>query len=193
MEFLVEVSARHIHLSDNAICKLFGDGYKLTPKKDLSQPGQFVCEERLEIVGNRGSIKNVAILGPSRSKVQVEISMTDSRKIGISTEIRDSGNISGTAGCKLIGPKGELKINEGVIIAQRHIHMLPSDAQRFSVQDGQIVSVKINSQLRKVIFGDVLIRVNPLYSLAMHIDTDEANAAGVVCPTYGRIVKDIVL
>ena len=188
MNILVETSARHIHLSRKDKDILFGKNYELSAKKELSQPGQFVCNEKVEIVGKVGSIKNVSVLGPLRSETQVEISLTDSRKLGITTQIRESGNISGTAGCKIIGPNGEITINEGVIIAKRHIHMTPKDAMHFNVKDGENVWVKVQTKNRSVIFGDTVIRVSDMYSLAMHIDTDESNAAGISEMVFGNIV-----
>jgi len=188
MKFIVETSARHVHLSQEDLEKLFGEGAKLTYKKELSQPGQYACEERVTIVGPKNSISNVIILGPVRSSTQVEVSLTDARTLGITAPVRESGHTEGTPGCKIIGPKGEIEIKEGVIAAKRHIHMTPEDAEKFGVKDKDIVSVKIESE-RSTIYGDVVVRVSPKFALAMHIDTDEANAACVSCPCYGEIVK----
>ncbi len=187
---LVETSARHIHLSRKALDILFGEGYELTPKKELSQPGQFACEERVTVVGPKKELAGVSILGPVRPDTQLELSLTDARSIGISAPIRESGDIKGSAGCKLVGPKGELEISEGVIIAKRHIHMTPEDAELFGVKDTQVVKVAVESNDRSLIFGDVVVRVSPKYALAMHIDTDESNAAGMAPGTMGEVITD---
>lgn len=187
-EVLVETSARHIHLSREAVDHLFGEGYELTNKKDLSQPGQFACAEKLTVVGPKGSLK-ASILGPVRSASQVELSLTDARAIGVSAPIRESGDIAGSAGCKLVNPENgrELELAEGVIAAKRHIHLTPKDAEEIGVKDKQTVSVKINSE-RTTIFGDVVIRVSEKFAPAMHIDTDEANAACAFGQIYGVII-----
>ena len=177
--FIVETSARHVHLSEADLRTLFGEGYELKFRKDLSQPGQFATFDKVDIVGPKRTLSGVTILGPTRIQTQVEISLTDARSIGISAPIRESGDLGGSAPCKVIGPCGEVELSEGVIIAMRHIHMLPEDAERLGVKDKQIVNVKIASPERSTIFGDVLVRVTPTSALAMHIDTDEANAAGI--------------
>ncbi len=188
MKVVIEVSARHIHLSREAVDILFGEGYELTPKRFLSQPGQFLSEEKVEIVGPRNSIKKVSVLGPLRNKTQVELSMTDARMTGIDTVIRESGDLSGTAGCEIIGIKGKYRIKEGVIIAKRHIHMTPKDAEKYNLKDGQDIAVKISDKLRSLIFGNVVVRVSEKFSLACHIDTDEANAAGIKSETFGEMI-----
>ncbi|MBQ4598537.1 MAG: phosphate propanoyltransferase [Clostridia bacterium] len=188
-KFLVETSARHVHLSEADIETLFGKGHTLTHKKDLSQPGQYACEERVTLVGPKKPIANVIILGPARKATQVELSFTDARTLGVSAPVRESGDVAGSAGCKIVGPAGEIDLNEGVIIAKRHIHMTPDDAAKFGVADKDIVSVKLDSDGRKTVFGDVVVRVNPTFALAMHIDTDEANAACAFGEFYGEIVK----
>ncbi len=188
-EFIVETSARHVHLTEKDFKTLFGENATLTRKKDLSQPGQYACEERVEVVGPKKSIANVSILGPFRKQSQVEISMTDARSIGISAPVRESGDLVNTPGCKLIGPVGELELNEGVIVAKRHIHATNKDAQELKVKDKDIVSVKINSNGRSLIFDDVVVRVSDSYALAMHIDTDESNAAACARDQKGFIVK----
>lgn len=188
-KILVETSARHVHLTEKDIETLFGEGAKLTLKKDLSQPGQFACEERVTIVGPKKSISNVIILGPARSATQVEVSLTDARTLGISAPVRESGDISGSGACKIVGPAGEIEIECGVIAAKRHIHLTPSDADEIGVSDKQIVSVKISSQDRSLIFNDVVVRVNKNFAAAMHIDTDESNAACAFGECYGEIVK----
>lgn len=188
MKIPIEVSAHHVHLSEKAFQALFGEG-NLILKRCLSQPGQFVCEEKVEVVGDRGSIKNISVLGPFRDRTQVELSVTDMRKLDIDIHIRESGDLSGSSGCKIIGSKGEYKINEGVIAAKRHIHMSPKDAMVYGVEDKQVVDLKIDSQDRALVFGDVVVRVSSEYSLACHLDTDEANAAGIVKDTFGQIIK----
>ena len=188
-KFLVETSARHVHLSEADIETLFGKGYTLTHKKDLSQPGQYACEERVTLVGPKKPIANVIILGPARPATQVELSFTDARTLGVTAPVRESGDVAGSAGCKLVGPAGEVEIAEGVIVAKRHIHMTPADAEKLGVFDKEIVSVKLDSNGRSTVFGDVVVRVNPNFALAMHIDTDEANAACAFGEFYGEIVK----
>lgn len=185
---LVETSARHVHLSAEHIEALFGKGATLTHKKDLSQPGQFACEERVTIVGPKKSIANVIILGPARKASQVEISFTDARTLGITAPVRESGDIAGTPGCKLVSANGEVDLTEGVIIAKRHIHMTPADAEAMGVSDKEVVKVKINSE-RTTEFDDVVVRVSPSFALAMHIDTDEANAACAFGTCYGEVIK----
>ena len=159
----------------------------LTKKKDLSQPGEYSCEERITVVGPKKQFDGVIILGPVRPRTQIEISLTDARNIGINAQVRESGNITGTPGCKLIGPCGEIELAEGVIAAKRHIHMTPADADAFGVKDKDIVSVKLDTS-RSLVFGDVVIRVNPNFALAMHIDTDESNAAEASGEVYGELV-----
>ncbi len=186
-KILVETSARHIHLTQEHVEILFGKGHQLTHKKDLSQPGQFACEERVTLVGPKRQLANVSILGPVRPASQVEISATDARSIGAPICIRESGDLAGSPGCKLVGPNGEVELTEGLIVAKRHIHITPEDAQSFGVSDKEIVKVKINSDERSLIFDDVVIRVSASYATAMHIDTDESNACGGV--SQGEIVK----
>ncbi len=188
-KFLVETSARHVHLTDADIETLFGKGEKLTHKKDLSQPGQFACEERVTLVGPKKSIPNVIILGPARKATQVEVSFTDARTLGVTAPVRESGDIAGSGACKIVGPAGEVDLTEGVIVAKRHIHMTPDDAARFGVKDKEIVKVALESDGRSTVYGDVVVRVNPNFALAMHIDTDEANAACAFGTFYGEIVK----
>ena len=188
MKFMVETSARHVHLSTADLAVLFGEGYELTKKKDLSQPGQFACEERVTIVGPKKELKGVSVLGPVRKQTQVELSMTDARSIGIAAPIRESGVLEGGA-CKIVGPNGEIEISEGVIVAQRHIHATVADAEALGVKNGDVVSVKIESDGRSLVFGDVVVRVSDSYALAMHIDTDESNAAACPRDAQGEIVK----
>jgi putative phosphotransacetylase len=174
---MVEISARHVHVTKEHLEALFGEGYELTPKKDLSQPGQFACEERVTVVGPKRQLANVSILGPVRVATQVELSATDARSIGVPIVIKESGDIEGTPGCEIIGPKGSITIDKGVMVAKRHIHMTPEDAKNYGVEDKQIVSVELNSPERKTIYGDTVVRVSEKFALAMHIDTDEGNAA----------------
>ena len=188
-EFIVETSARHVHLTKEAFQVLFGNDAELTVKKYLSQPGQYASEQRVEVVGPKKSIAGVSILGPFRKDNQVELSATDARSIGLPIEVRESGDLKGTPGCKLVGPNGELEIAEGVIVAKRHIHATPEDALELGVKDKDIVSVKIDTNGRSLIFGDVVVRVSSTYALAMHIDTDESNAGLVNPNTKGVIVK----
>ena len=188
-QFIVETSARHVHVTQQDLETLFGKGYQLTPKKYLSQPGQFASEERVDVVGPKKTLSRVSILGPLRSATQVELSLTDARSIGVTAPIRESGDVAGSGACKLVGPCGEVEVAEGVIAAKRHIHMTPEDAAEFGVADKQIVSVKVNTEGRGLIFGDVVVRVSPKFSLAMHIDTDESNAAGASGNVMGEIVE----
>ncbi|MBQ9860089.1 MAG: phosphate propanoyltransferase [Clostridia bacterium] len=189
MEVLVETSARHLHVTQEHLEILFGKGYELTKKKDLSQPGQFACEERVDVVGAKKTLPGVSILGPVRPETQVELSLTDARSIGVSAPVRESGDIAGSGACKLVGPCGEVEIAEGVIAAKRHIHMTTDDAARMGLVDKQVVSVKVPSNGRALVFGDVVVRVSDKYALAMHIDTDESNAGGVAPGTMGEIIK----
>lgn len=178
-KIIVEVSARHVHLSDKDLNTLFGEGYTLTKKKDLSQPGEFAAEERVTVIGPKRNLENVSILGPTRKQTQVEISLTDARSIGLVAPIRESGDLAGTAACKIIGPKGEIDLEEGVIVAKRHIHMTENDANNLGAKNHQNVKVSIKSEERSLIFDDVVVRVSNTYALALHIDTDEGNAAGL--------------
>ena len=187
-DFIVEISARHVHVSKEALETLFGAGYELTPKKDLSQPGQFACEERVTVVGPKKELAGVSILGPTRPETQVELSATDARSIGITAPIRESGDVAGSGACKLVGPCGEVELKEGVIVAKRHIHMTPEDAAELGVKDCQIVNVKVATEGRTLIYGDTVVRVSPKYALAMHVDTDEANAAAIPGSCKGIIV-----
>lgn len=187
-EILVETSARHIHLTAEAVEQLFGKGYELTKKKDLSQPGQFACAEKLEVVGPKGKLK-ASILGPVRAANQVELSLTDARSIGVTAPIRESGDIAGSGACKLVNPDNgaEIELTEGVIAAKRHIHLTPADAEEMKVKDKQIVSVKIYSE-RSTVYGDVVVRVSEKFAPAMHIDTDESNAACAFGTVMGVVI-----
>jgi len=187
--FLVETSARHVHLCKADVEKLFGPGHSLTKSRDLSQPGEFLSEERVDVIGPKRTLTNIAVLGPERPASQVEVSLTDSFTLGAAGMVRESGDVAGTPGVVLKGPMGEIEINEGLIVAKRHIHMTPEQAAEFGVEDKQIVSVAVDTA-RPVVFGDVVVRVRPTFALAMHADTDEANAAGIgKSGCQGRIVK----
>lgn len=188
MKFLVETSARHVHVCKETLETLFGAGYELTVKKPLSQPGQYASNERVTVVGPKRELANVSILGPCRGADQVELSATDARSIGISAPVRESGDVAGSGACKLVGPAGEVELKEGVIIAKRHIHMTPEDAEKYGLSDKQVVSVEIKSAERSLIFGDTVVRVSPNYALAMHIDTDESNAVMAPAGTLGVIL-----
>ena len=188
---MVEASGRHVHLSREDINTLYGHGYQLTSVKELSQPGQYACAERLTITGPKNSIKNVVILGPERSKTQVEISLTDALTLGIKTPVRLSGDISNTPGIVITNANNGASIekNEGLIVAKRHIHMTPEDAVRFNVNNGELVKVKVFGE-RPVILEGVDIRVDKNFRTAMHIDYDEANACGYNKNTRGIILKE---
>ena len=184
----LEVSARHVHLSARDLEVLFGKGAVLHKRKDLSQPGQYACEERVEIVGPKGSFKGVSVLGPVRPETQVEVSLADARAMGISVPIRESGQLEGSAGCTIVGPAGEVEIQRGLIAAKRHIHMEPEDAETFGVVDKQVVCVRVDCADRPVVFENVAVRVSDGFKLAMHIDTDEAHACGAVPESCGELL-----
>lgn len=188
-EFIVETSARHVHVTKETLGVLFGAGHELTKKKDLSQPGQFACEERVTVVGPKKELANVSILGPCRKADQIELSATDARSIGIAAPVRESGDVAGSGACKLVGPCGEVEVKEGVIVAKRHIHLTPADAEELGVTNGEIVAVKIDSADRSAILCDTVCRVSENYARAMHIDTDESNAVGAGRNQMGVIVK----
>lgn len=187
-KILVEVSARHVHLTQEVIDAVFGEGHQLTPKKYLSQPGLYAAEEKVTVVGPKGSFK-MSVLGPARKYNQIEISQTDTRTLGVEAPLRESGFVDGSAPCKIIGPCGEVELNEGVIVIKRHIHMSTDDAKNYNVEDGEVVCVKIKTIGRSLIFDDVVIRVSKDYALAMHLDTDEANAAMIKGSAYGTLIK----
>ena len=187
MKLPIALSNKHIHLSQADIDVLFGQGYELTHKKDLSQPGQFACEEMVEVVGPKGSTK-MRVLGPARPESQVEVSLADARGLGIAVPVRQSGDTEGTPGCKLVGPKGEVEMTKGVIVAARHIHMSLEDAERFGVKDKDVVSVQTTGE-RALLFNNVLVRANAAFALEMHVDLDEGNAAGVKNGDLVELVK----
>ncbi|MCI5940684.1 MAG: phosphate propanoyltransferase [Candidatus Enteromonas sp.] len=200
-KILVETSARHVHVTQETLEVLFGAGHQLTAKKMLSQPGQFASTDKIEVLGYNDPRKDpegklprpsmkFSILGPVRDHNQVEVSLTEARKLGVNAPVRESGDIAGSGACTLVGPAGQVDLKEGVICAKRHIHMTPEDAERFGVSNGQIVGVKVDSgKGRAVIFEDTVVRVSPKYALAMHIDTDESNACCGSGLLYGEIVS----
>ncbi|WP_455540045.1 phosphate propanoyltransferase [Terrisporobacter sp.] len=187
MKLPIALSNKHIHLSQADLEALFGEGYELTHKKDLSQPGQFACEEMVEVVGPKGSTK-MRVLGPVRPESQVEVSLADARGLGIAVPVRQSGDVEGTPGAKLVGPKGEVEMPRGVIVAARHIHMSEEDAEKFGVKDKDVVSVQTEG-LRGVVFNNVLVRANPNFKLEMHVDLEEGNAAGVKNGDLVELIK----
>lgn len=184
----VEVSARHVHLTQEALDILFGKGYRLTPKKDLSQPGQFAAEEHVKLVTRKGEIESVSVLGPVRSKVQVELSATDAHVLGVKLPVRLSGDLAGAGDMLLIGPAGVYEAKECAIIARAHVHMTPEQAERWRVHDGQTLSVQMDTE-RPTTLDGVIARVSAEAGLAVHIDVDEANGAMVTGDTVGYIVK----
>lgn len=198
-KILVETSARHIHLTQEAVEALFGAGHTLTKKKDLSQPGQFACEEKVTVVNKCVDRRTgaevektltMSVLGPVRPKTQVEVSFTDARTLGVSAPVRESGDVAGTPGAKLVGPAGEYVIDHGIIVAKRHIHLTPENAADLGVENGQIVKVLVDTGAgRKTVFDDVVIRVKSSFAPAMHIDTDECNASAAFGVVYGEIIK----
>lgn len=185
----VAMSNKHIHVSREDLDILFGEGHELTNIKDLSQPGQYACDERIDLVGPKNTIKGVRILGPVRPATQVEISMFDARTLGVEGVVRASGNTNGTPGCVLVGPKGKVELKEGVIVAARHIHFHTSDAPKYGLKDRDIVKVRVGKE-RAVVFENVVVRVHPDFALDMHIDIEEGNAAGINNGDMGEIIKD---
>ena len=184
----VEVSARHVHLNQEALEDLFGSDYNLTYRKELSQPGQFACYERVSVVGPKGRIDNVIVLGPLRPQTQVEVSLTDARMLGIEAFVRESGDIAGTNGCELVSLTGSTTIKNGVIAAKRHLHVNEEEAEQFGLKDKEVIGIEVANDTRSLVFNDVVVRVNPQFRGAVHIDTDEANAAAF-SSGFGTIVK----
>lgn len=182
----IEASGRHVHVTKDQACELFG--HSLTPDRPLSQPGQYLARERVTVVGPKGEFHNVAVLGPERKEAQVEVSLTDARILGIEAPVRQSGDVSGTPGVLLVGSQGQTRITQGVLAAQRHVHLAPEEAERFGVKDKQIVRLKTYTD-RPVVFDDVLVRVSPDFSAAVHLDYDEANACGFHKGDLGRILS----
>lgn len=184
----VEASGRHVHLSEEDVEKLFGKGYTLTKLRDLSQPGQYACKERITITGPKGSIKNVIVLGPCRKETQVEVSLTDGSTLGLKPPIKQSGDLENTLGVKISTEKGEIELKKGLMVAKRHIHMSVEDAKKFDVSDNEVVEVKVFGK-RPLIFDDVVVRVNDNFKTYMHIDYDEANACAHSKGTMAKIIK----
>ena len=182
----LEASGRHVHLTEAQARTLFGHG--LTPERDLSQPGQYLCRERVSVIGPKGEFRNVAVLGPARKEAQVEISLTDGKTLGITPPVRLSGYGKGSPGCTLVGPKGKLELTQGVIAAQRHIHLTPEDGARFGVKDRQVVKLQSFTS-RPCIFEDVVVRISPDFAAAVHLDYDEANGCGFRKGDFGRILS----
>lgn len=187
-ELPIALSNRHIHLTREHIDTLFGEGYELTKLKELSQPGQYASEEKVDIAGPKGTLKGVRVLGPARGNTQAEISMSDGFKIGVVPPVRDSGSIEGSPGAKIIGPKGEVEIDKGIIAAARHIHMHTEDAEKFGLKDKDRVKIKVPGD-RGLTFDNVLVRVSPKYALEMHVDVEEGNACGAKNGTMVELIK----
>ena len=186
--FVIEGSGRHVHLCKQDIERLFGEGYELTKVKELSQPGQFACQERVNLVGPKGMLTNVVILGPDREYSQVEVSLTDARLLGVKAPTRESGDLKGSAGIIIVNKDRHIALEEGCIVAKRHVHVAEADAARLGVTNGQIVKVKTHTD-RPLIFDDVVIRVSPKYQTFMHIDFDEANACDLKNGDLGEIIE----
>ena len=191
MGYKVEIglSNKHVHLSQNDVETLFGKGAELHPTKYLKQPGQYACEEKVDVVGPKGTLKGLRVLGPTRNVTQVELSNTDCRTIGIKAPVRESGKLDGTPGCKLVGPAGEIDLPQGVIVALRHIHLNLAQAEEARVKDKDVVKVRVEGE-RALIFENVLVRASDSYEREMHIDTDEGNAAGLGADAFGEIILD---
>ena len=191
MGYKVEIglSNKHVHLSQNDVETLFGKGAELHPTKYLKQPGQYACEEKVDVVGSKGTLKGLRVLGPTRNVTQVELSNTDCRTIGIKAPVRESGKLDGTPGCKLVGPAGEGDLPQGVIVALRHIHLNLAQAEEARVKDKDVVKVRVEGE-RALIFENVLVRASDSYEREMHIDTDEGNAAGLGADAFGEIILD---
>lgn len=188
MRVPVETSARHVHLSEQDLEILFGKYAKLTVKKQLSQPGEFASNQKVKLIGPKKFIENITVMGPTRRATQIEISLTDARSIGIRAPIRESGDLKGSAACVLEGPCGTLELGEGLIVAKRHVHLHPTNAETINAKNGDIVMVKIESPERTTIFDDVVVRIRDDFNLTMHIDTDESNAAGCEGEVFGEII-----
>lgn len=191
-QVVVSVSARHIHLTEEHLAELFGHGYQLTPLKDLSQPGQYAAKETLKVIGPKGMLEEVRILGPTRPQSQVELARTDAYQLGVQPPVRDSGDTKKTPGIVLVGPKGALNLDRGVILAAAHIHMPPEDAERLDLTDGDRVQVLLEGE-RSIIYNNVLVRVHPQFALEMHVDTDEGNAALLSSQNVGFVLAKKLL
>lgn len=184
----IGLSNKHLHLKQEDIEILFGKGHELTPTKDLVQPGQFACEEKVDIVGPKATLKGIRVLGPARPETQVELAMTDARAIGIKAPVRESGKLEGTPGCKLIGPCGEIELDHGVMVALRHVHLNPQQAEEAGLKDKDVVSIKIEGE-RGLVFDNVLVRAGDKHEREIHLDTDEGNAAGCGPNAVAEIMK----
>ena len=187
MKIMIEGSGRHVHLSQEDLDALFGKGFQLEVRKELSQPGQFATNQKVDVVGPKGTLKGVTVLGPCRKESQVEVSFTDARTLGLKPQIRESGALEATDGCTLVGPAGEVQLTKGVIVAMRHIHLTPETAEKHHIADKEILQVRVEGE-RSLIFDSVVARVSPTYADAMHIDYDEMNAAGLSGTTYGIVL-----
>ena len=187
-EVKIGLSNKHLHLQKEHIEILFGKGHELTPTKPLVQPGQFACEEKVDIVGPKNTLKGIRVLGPTRPETQVEVAMTDARTLGIKAPVRESGKLEGTPGCKIVGPCGEVEIDHGVIVALRHVHLSPAQAEEAGVKDKDIVSIKIEGE-RGLVFNNVLVRSGDAHEREVHLDTDEGNAAGCGPDAVCTIIK----
>lgn len=187
-EVKIGLSNKHLHLQKEHIEILFGKGHELTPTKPLVQPGQFACEEKVDIVGPKNTLKGIRVLGPARPETQVEVAMTDARTLGIKAPVRESGKLEGTPGCKIVGPCGEVEIDHGVIVALRHVHLSPAQAEEAGVKDKDIVSIKIEGE-RGLVFNNVLVRSGDAHEREVHLDTDEGNAAGCGPDAVCTIIK----
>ena len=190
-EVKIGLSNKHVHLQKDHIDILFGEGHELTPTKPLVQPGQFASEEKVDIVGPKNTLKGIRVLGPARPETQVELAMTDARTLGIKAPIRESGVLEGTPGCKLVGPCGEVEIDHGVIVALRHVHLNPEQAEEAGVKDKDIVCLKVGGE-RGLIFDNVLVRAGVKHEREVHLDTDEGNAAGCGPDAVAEIIKNII-
>lgn len=184
----IGLSNKHLHLSQADLESLFGKGHELHPTKDLKQPGQFACEEKVDIVGPKNTLKGIRVLGPVRPETQVELAMTDARTLGIAAPVRESGKLEGTPGVKLVGPAGEIELDHGVIVALRHIHLSPAQAEEAGVKDKDVVSIRVEGE-RALVFNNVLVRSGDAHECEIHLDTDEGNAAGLGNNSFGEIVK----
>ena len=187
-EVKIGLSNKHLHLQKEHVEILFGKGHELTPTKPLVQPGQFACEEKVDIVGPKNTLKGIRVLGPARPETQVEVAMTDARTLGIKAPVRESGKLEGTPGCKIVGPCGEVEIDHGVIVALRHVHLSPAQAEEAGVKDKDIVSIKIEGE-RGLVFNNVLVRSGDAHEREVHLDTDEGNAAGCGPDAVCTIIK----
>lgn len=188
MKLPIALSNRHLHLSRKDLDILFGEGYQLTPTKDLSQPGQFACDEKVDIVGPKGTIKGMRVLGPERKETQIEISFADARALGIPGIVKESGDLENTPGVKVVGPKGEVELSKGAMVAARHIHMTPEDAEKYNVSDKEIVNIETFGD-RSIIFKNVIVRVSPSYALEMHVDIEEGNAGAIKNGDLVELIK----